>query len=107
MRAFFETIKEILVSVLVEQWYYGLALAIILWLVFAFVLEDIAKKHGKKPAIVVGIVGIALYSALAVLLIKSHTFFAIALLALAAAFVYFAYFAYFGKKDDKKKGPKK
>ncbi|MEA4911410.1 MAG: hypothetical protein VB092_02205 [Oscillospiraceae bacterium] len=99
------TVKEILVSVLIEDWYYGLALAFIVSFVFFVLLEQIEKSLGRPAAIALGALGIGLYLWLAVALFSAYALFSVGLMLVGALVLYFAYFAYFSKEKTKKKEP--
>lgn len=97
-----ETVRETLVSALVEQWYYGLALDFIALLVFFILLEELHKAFGRLVTAVVSLAGLGLYVGLIASLIGSYTGFSIGLIVIGGMMLYFAYFAYFGKKKKKK-----
>lgn len=103
MQSFMDTIKEILVSTLVEQWYWGIALAFIVMLLFTVLLENLVKAVGKPLTIVIGLIGAGLYVWLIVSLINEYTGFSVGLIAIAAVFIYFGYHAYFSKQSKGKK----
>ena len=95
-------IGELLYSLamfLVEEWVYGLILAVAATVLFLIWLEDIHKKRGMALAVIVGAAGGILYIWAAMLLMKNHTFFAVAMLALAAGITACAYIPNKEKKN--------
>lgn len=103
MRSLMDAVREILVTVLVEQWYFGLMLDIIVLLAFVALLEGIGKAAGRPLAVAVGLAGLGLYGWLAVSLFGSYPGFSAALTAVGLLFIYFAYHAYFAKPSGKDK----
>ncbi len=99
-----ESIKQILVSVLVDEWYYGLVLALIVDFAFIMLLEELEKSVGRGITIIIGTVGIGANIWLAAALFGSHPFFASGLLIILALVVFLAIPS--KKKKDEKKAAK-
>ena len=95
-----ESIKQILVSVLVDEWYYGFVLALIVDFAFIMLLEELEKSVGRGITIIIGTVGIGANIWLAAALFGSHPFFASGLLILDL--VVFLAIPSKKKKDEKK-----
>lgn len=67
-------------------------------LCFVVLLENLAKSLGKPLTIIIGLIGIGLYTWPIISLFDRYIGFSIGLIAVAVGFAYFGYHAYFTKK---------